>query len=79
MDNKRTNRESGFELLRIICMLFVVMQHFLGHALYPELQSSNDTTSPVTTFMTLGFLYVAVLLRVDIGLFQNKNQLLQTY
>lgn len=52
--------ESNFELLRIVCMLFVVMQHFWGHAFYPELQSSNDTTSPATSFMTLGLLYVAV-------------------
>ena len=60
MDKKIIDRESGFELLRIICMLFVVMQHFWGHALYPELQSSNDTTSPVASFITLGFLYIAV-------------------
>lgn len=60
MRSKKTSRESNFELLRIICMLFVVMQHFWGHALYPELQSSNDTTSPLISFVTLGFLYIAV-------------------
>lgn len=60
VSEKNTISESNFELLRIVCMLFVVMQHFLGHALYPELQSSNDTTSPAASFITLGFLYVAV-------------------
>ena len=60
VSKKNTIRESNFELLRIVCMLFVVMQHFWGHALYPELQSSNDTTSPAASFITLGFLYIAV-------------------
>ena len=60
MDNTKSSRQSNIELLRILCMLFVVMQHFWGHALYPELQSSNDTTSPAAAFITLGFLYIAV-------------------
>lgn len=76
MDNIKPARQSNIELLRIICMLFVVMQHFLGHALYPELQSANDTTSPAAAFITLGVLYIAVNCFVLIsGYFRIKTTL----
>lgn len=76
MSNATEHRQSNIELLRIICMLFVVMQHFWGHALYPQLQSSNDTTSPAASFITLGFMYIAVNCFVLIsGYFRIKTTL----
>lgn len=76
MNKTTTSRQSNIELLRIICMVFVVMQHFWGHALYPELQSSNDTTSPAASFITLGFMYIAVNCFVLIsGYFRIKTTL----
>lgn len=59
---KYKNRESQAELLRIVCMFFIVMHHFLAHGLYPE---TFDLAAPLTgaklsSLLANGFLSVGV-------------------
>jgi len=60
--NKKTLRESNLELLRLICMLFIVIHHILIHALHQVLGYDLVDLSKYTIISTLldGFLYVAV-------------------
>lgn len=37
-------RQSNIELLRLVCMFFIVLQHVIKSAVYPELQSSEPWT-----------------------------------
>lgn len=39
--NDRSNRESNAELLRIICILFILLHHFCVHAFYPEVLQTD--------------------------------------
>ena len=37
IETKTYNRDSNMELLRIVCMLFILMHHFVVHVFYPNL------------------------------------------
>ena len=56
-----SKRESGIELLRLLCMLFVIFQHLLRYVVFPEVNnpSSSFFTSPIG-FLIWGFSCVAV-------------------
>lgn len=55
------HRQSNMELLRIISMLFVVMQHFWGHAFYPGIGIGEEGyLAPFLVYFVHGFLFVAV-------------------
>lgn len=62
LDSKYSLRESNAELLRIICMLMIVMHHFLVHGLFPETFNPAVplTTAKITSIVLNGFLSVGV-------------------
>lgn len=61
--NKRIKeRDSNIELLRIVCILFVLIHHFIVHSLYPDsvtLDGDINTYRVVCIFIN-GFVYVGV-------------------
>lgn len=59
--HSHSNRESGIEFLRLLCMLFVVFQHCLRYVVFPEVDSPSSSffSSPIG-FLIWGFSCVAV-------------------
>lgn len=55
-------RNSNNELLRIVCMFFIVFHHFLVHAVWPEtLEMSESLTSGIAlSTITNGFVFIGV-------------------
>lgn len=56
------HRNSNNELLRIVCMFFIVFHHFLVHAIFPDSLDSdvNLNTGNIISIITNGFLYIGV-------------------
>ena len=54
VDNKLV-RQSSFELLRMICMLFIVTGHIICHAIWPY--SASYVTAPMSEHFALSFIY----------------------
>ena len=56
------SRNSNNELLRIVCMFFIVFHHFLVHAVFPDtLDSSVPSNNGILlSNITNGFLYIGV-------------------
>ena len=55
-------RQSNNELLRIVCMFFIMFHHFIIHSIFPDVVHSDsalDTGTAVAT-LTEGFLYIGV-------------------
>ncbi len=59
---KPHNRDSNLELLRIVCMLFILMHHFVVHVFYPNLalRDGNLGWYRVICIVINGFAYVGV-------------------
>ena len=59
---KTRNRDSNLELLRIVCMLFILMHHFIVHVFYPNLalHDGNLGWYRVISIVINGFAYVGV-------------------
>lgn len=55
-------RQSNIELLRIVCMFFIVFHHFLVHAVFPDSLDSDASLNSGNTIsiITNGFLYIGV-------------------
>ena len=55
-------RDSNIELLRIICMLFILIHHFIVHSLFPDLLVRDGDISAyrVACIIINGFVYVGV-------------------
>lgn len=53
------NRDSNIELLRLLCMLFIVILHFCVHSLYSDVQDFS-TADMITSNLTRGFVIIAV-------------------
>lgn len=55
-------RQSNNELLRIVCMFFIVFHHFIMHAVFPNIVETDSNLDMGTAAATLteGFLYIGV-------------------
>lgn len=55
-------RDSNMELLRIVCMLFILIHHFIVIVLYPELTVRDGDLNPyrIACIVINGFVYVGV-------------------
>ena len=54
-------RESNIELLRLICMFLIVLQHIVKHAIFPEAQGDGAwTVGSYVGALSLGFVCVGV-------------------
>lgn len=62
MKMKAINRDSNMELLRIVCMLFILVHHFIVHVFYPDLSIRNGDLNVYRAVCILinGFTYVGV-------------------
>ena len=59
----RTNmRDSNMELLRILCMLLILIHHFIVHVLYPDLALRDGVIDSyrIACLVINGFAYVGV-------------------
>ena len=63
---KKTNRQAGLELLRILAMLLIVTQHLAEHTTFPEHSLTNKL---LLSFMLLGGGHWCQCLRDDFRLF----------
>lgn len=61
-DKRFRERDSNMELLRIICMLFILIHHFIIHALYPDLLVRDGVMNGyrIACILINGFVYVGV-------------------
>lgn len=59
---RATSRDSNIELLRIVCMLFILIHHFIVHAIYPGLaiRNGNLDNYRIACIIINGFAYVGV-------------------
>lgn len=59
---KTINRDSNMELLRIVCMLFILMHHFIVHVFCPELVVCDGNLGwyRAVGIVVNGFIYVGV-------------------
>lgn len=59
---KSNNRDTNLELLRIVCMLFILMHHFIVHVFCPELVLPNGNFGwyRAVCIVINGFVYVGV-------------------
>ena len=55
-------RDSNIELLRIVCMLFILIHHFIVIVLYPDLTVRDGDINPyrIACIVVNGFVYVGV-------------------
>lgn len=55
-------RNSNNELLRIVCMFFIVFHHFLVHAVFPDSLDTDVSLNigSILSIITNGFLYIGV-------------------
>lgn len=62
MASKTYNRDSNLELLRIVCMLFILMHHFVVHVFYPHLALCDGNLGwyRAVCIAINGFAYVGV-------------------
>lgn len=62
IDPKTIHRDSNMELLRIVCMLFILMHHFVVHVFYPNLASLDGNLGWYRAVCVVinGFTYVGV-------------------
>ena len=56
------SRDSNIELLRLVCMFFIVCHHFCVHAVFPETLDSDVPLSQGVVLSTIieGFLFIGV-------------------
>ena len=61
-DTRIKERDSNIELLRIVCMLFILIHHFIVHALFPDLlvRDGDIGAYRVACIVINGFVYVGV-------------------
>ena len=61
-DARIKGRDSNIELLRIVCMLFILIHHFIIHALYPDLlvRGGEIDGYRIACILINGFVYVGV-------------------
>ena len=62
MDSKKANRDSNMELLRVLCMFFILVHHFIVHVLYPDLTAQDGVLNGyrIACVFLNGFVYVGV-------------------
>lgn len=60
--SKVNERDSNIELLRIVCMLFILIHHFIVIVLYPDLTDRNGDINSyrIACIVINGFVYVGV-------------------
>lgn len=61
-DTKTYSRDSNLELLRIVCMLFILMHHFVDYVFYPDLAACDGNMGWYRAVCVAinGFVYVGV-------------------